>query len=64
MKNKLIEIPIVKGRLFLYEDEIMNNLPPQVLKEGLKRGKAIKRSQQFKNRLEKMKGSGDLSDDY
>lgn len=58
MKNKLIEIPITKGRLFLYENELMNNLPPQVIKQGLQRGKGIMRRRQFNERLERMQVCG------
>ena len=61
---KYIRIPIRKAVLYLTEEELTGSLPRELFAEALRRGKGIERRQQFKNRLEKMKRSGDLSDDY
>jgi len=53
--NELIEIKLTKATLFLYPSELLNNLPPSVLATAIKRGKAIKRSRQAEDRMEKYK---------
>lgn len=50
---KLAEVKITKAILYIPEAELMKHLPTEVVKEGLKRGKAIKRSQQRVNRQRK-----------
>ena len=50
MSNKLLEIKITKATLFLYEQELLKVLPEKVFIQGLKRGKAILRSRQAKER--------------
>ncbi len=53
MSGKLIEIRITKATLFLTEQELLNSLPPEVLKTALQRGKAILRRRQYENRVTK-----------
>ena len=50
---KLAEVKITKAILYIPEVELMRYLPTEVVKKGLKRGKAIKRSQQRVNRQRK-----------
>jgi len=50
VNQKLIEIKITKASLFLTESELLNNLPPNIIELGLKRGKAIKRWRQAHSR--------------
>ncbi|HHU87398.1 MAG TPA: hypothetical protein GXZ25_11480 [Peptococcaceae bacterium] len=54
MTGKLIEIKVTKATLFLTEQELLNCLPPDLLKTALQRGKAIKRRRQHEARLERM----------
>jgi len=58
MTDRLIEIKITKATLFLYEHELLNNLPREVLKTALQRGKAIKRRRQYEDRVKKMQEGG------
>ncbi len=44
MPSKLIEIPITKATLFLYEEDLLAFLPIGIIRDGIKRGKGIKRS--------------------
>ena len=53
MAEKLIEIKVTKATLFLTEKELLRNLPPEVLKTALQRGKAILRRRQYEARLKK-----------
>jgi len=50
---KLAEIKITKAVLYIPEAELMKHLPAEVIKEGLRRGKAFKRSQERARRAEK-----------
>ena len=50
---KLAEIKITKAVLYIPEAELMKHLPAEMVKEGLKRGKAIKRSRERARRAEK-----------
>ncbi len=50
MTDKLIEIKITKATMFVYERELMKHLPPELIMEGLKRGKGILRQRQQKSR--------------
>lgn len=56
--RRLIEIPVTKAVLAIYEDELVNALPRDLYIEGLRRGKAIKRRRQYNERLEKMQEGG------
>jgi len=47
---KFLEIKITKAVLFLTEQELVKALPQELLIEGLRRGKAIMRSRQAKER--------------
>ena len=49
---KLAEIKITKAVLYIPEAELMKHLPAEVVKEGLKRGKAIKRSRERAGRTQ------------
>ena len=49
---KLAEIKITKAVLCIPEAELMKYLPAEMVKEGLRRGKAIKRSQQRARRAQ------------
>ena len=49
---KLAEIKITKAVLYIPEAELMKHLPAEMVKEGLKRGKAIKRSRQRARRAQ------------
>ena len=51
MKRKLLEIPITKAVLMIYEDELLNALPRDLYAEALKRGKAIKRNRETTKRV-------------
>jgi len=53
MTGKLIEIRITKATLFLTEQELLHNLPPEVIKTALQRGKAILRRRQYEARVKK-----------
>ena len=54
---KLIEIKATKCTLFLYENELMEVLPQELMIKALKRGKAIMRSRKQKEReANKFKG--------
>ena len=53
MAEKLIEIKVTKATLFLTEKELLRNLPPEVLKTALQRGKAILRRRQYEARVTK-----------
>ena len=46
----LAEIRITKATLYIEEQLLWKHLPMEVMAEGFKRGKAIKRSQQRKQR--------------
>ena len=46
--SKLLEIELSRGcKLMLYDTELMDSLPEDVLAMGLKRGKAIQRRRTF-----------------
>jgi hypothetical protein len=49
---KLAEIKITKAVLYIPEAELMKHLPAEMVKEGLKRGKAIKRSRERARRTQ------------
>ena len=53
MTGKLIEIRITKATLFLTEQELLRNLPPEVIKTALQRGKAILRRRKYEARVKK-----------
>jgi adenylate kinase len=53
MVDKFIEIKITKATLFLTEKELLRNLPPEVIKTALQRGKAILRRRQYEARVTK-----------
>lgn len=53
---KLIRIPLTKCDLLLYENEILQNLPNNVIIEGIKRGKYWKRTQQAVKREPRIPG--------
>lgn len=57
MRNGLIEIRITKGVLFLTERELLSSLPGDILREGLRRGKAIKRWRELEKRLNRERGN-------
>lgn len=60
---KFLEIKITKAVLFLTEQELVKALPQELLIEGLRRGKAIMRSRQAKERAQREKHSkGALTD--
>ena len=46
----LAEIKLVKATMYIEEQLLWKHLPKEVIAEGFKRGKAIKRSQQRKQR--------------
>ena len=48
--RKLLEIPITKAVLMIYEDELLEHLPREVIREGLTRGKAVKRNRETTKR--------------
>lgn len=62
MAERLLGIKITGATLFLYEHELMNGLPRDLLKAALQRGKAILRSRLHKDRVEKMREGGDKGD--
>ncbi len=47
---RLIEIQLSKAVIFVYEHDLYNYLPRNVIEKGLKRGKAIKRKRQADKR--------------
>lgn len=49
---KLAEVKITKAILYIPEAELMKHLPAEMVKEGLKRGKAIKRSRERARRTQ------------
>lgn len=55
---KLLEIKITKAVLFLTEQELVSALPKELFFEALRRGKAIMRSRQAKERAGKQKEIG------
>ena len=48
--DRLIEVRITKGTLFLTESELLHSLPEAVLVAALQRGKAIMRSRRLNER--------------
>ncbi|RQD77726.1 MAG: hypothetical protein D5R97_01775 [Candidatus Syntrophonatronum acetioxidans] len=51
MGDNFLEIKLSsKAILFLYERELLDNLPPELYKKGLQRGKGILRSRQAQGR--------------
>lgn len=61
MADRLIEIKIAKAVLFLTERELLDNLPRELLKMALQRGKGITRRRQYEARLEQMQGESNLN---
>lgn len=51
--DKLVEIKLTKCVLYLEESELIKLIPPDLFIKALKTGKAIKRTQSFKERLKK-----------
>ena len=49
--SKMLIIPITKATLAIPEHELLEHLPREVIREGLIRGKAIKRHQSNKERI-------------
>jgi len=47
---KLLEIKVTKSTLYLYENELFQHLPTEILKKAITRGKAIKRANQASER--------------
>ena len=50
--EKLLEIKITGATLFIPEDELRRSLPPEVLAEGLRKGKHILRARRARQREE------------
>ena len=42
----LVEIRITKATLYIDEEELWKHLPKEIIAEGLRKGKAIKRSRE------------------
>jgi len=53
--EKLIEIKIPKGTLFLTYQELLQVLPIELIEKGLRRGKYILRRRNFAKRQEQAK---------
>ena len=51
--SKMVLIKITGATLAIPEPELLGHLPGEVIRQGLIRGKAIKRAQQHKDRLER-----------
>ena len=51
--SRLVEIPLVKGcKLVLYDTELVKYLPDWLVQKGIRRGKAIQRNRQRRQRME------------
>jgi hypothetical protein len=53
---RLIRIQITKAALYIYEHELMKALPPELLAEGLRRGKCIQRAEKQQIREQDKRG--------
>lgn len=52
--DRIIEVKGVKGTLFLYPEEIWRGVSPEVLAEGLRRGKRILRRRRVDARMDRI----------
>lgn len=61
MAGRLIEIKVTKAVLFLTEQELLDNLPRELLKMALQRGKGITRRRKYEARLKQMQEENNLN---